>query len=59
MVGAEGDNRLYGFKGDTGEPLLPGGAGLAMVGLRHFQTLIATRDRLHVGGDGRIYAVAF
>jgi hypothetical protein len=23
MVGAEGDNRLHGFKGDTGEPLLP------------------------------------
>ena len=58
MVGAEGDNRLHGFKGDTGEPLLPA-AGPAMVGLRHFQTLIATRDRLYVGADGRIYAFAF
>jgi hypothetical protein len=59
MVGAEGDNRLHGFKGDTGEPLLPAGAGPAMVGLRHFQTMIATRDRLYVGADGRIYAFAF
>jgi hypothetical protein len=59
MVGAEGDNRLHGFKGDTGEPLLPGGAGPAMPGLRHFQTLIATRDHLYVGADGRIYAFTF
>jgi hypothetical protein len=59
MVGAEGDNRLHGFKGDTGEPLFPAGAGPAMEGLRHFQTLIATRDRLYVGADGRIYAFAF
>jgi outer membrane protein assembly factor BamB len=59
MVGAEGDNRLHAFKGDTGEPLLPRGAGSAMVGLHHFQTLIATRDRLYVGADGRIYAFVF
>jgi hypothetical protein len=58
MVGAEGDNRLHAFKGDTGEPLLPA-AGPAMVGLRHFQTLIATRDHLYVGADGRIYAFTF
>jgi hypothetical protein len=56
MVGAEGDNRLHGFKGDTGEPLI---SGPAMVGLHHFQTLIATTDRLYVGADGRIYAFAF
>jgi hypothetical protein len=59
MVGAEGDNRLHGFKGDTGEPLIPASPGPAMVGLRHFQTLIATRDRLYVGADGQIYAFAF
>jgi hypothetical protein len=53
MVGAEGDNRLHGFKGDTGEPLLPA-ASPTMVGLLPFQTLIANRDRLYVGGDGRI-----
>jgi outer membrane protein assembly factor BamB len=59
MVGAEGDNRLHGFKGDTGEPLFSAGAMPAMTGLRHFQTLIATSDRLFVGADGRVYAFAF
>jgi hypothetical protein len=59
MVGAEGDNRLHGFKGDTGEPLLPAARPAAMVGLRHFQTLIATRDHLYVGADGRISAFTF
>jgi len=60
MVGAEGDNRLHGFKGDTGEPVSTGEGGReAMSGLRHFQTLIATDDRLYVGADDRIYAFAF
>jgi hypothetical protein len=58
MVGAEGDNRLHGFKGDSGEPLF-GQASPAMSGLHHFQTPIATRDRIFVGADGRIYAFAF
>jgi hypothetical protein len=30
-----------------------------MSGLRHFQTLIATKDRIFVGADGRIYAFVF
>jgi hypothetical protein len=30
-----------------------------MAGLHHFQTLIATRDHLYVGADGRIYAFGF
>jgi outer membrane protein assembly factor BamB len=57
MVGAEGDNRLHGFRGDTGEPLF--NAGPPMSGLRHFQTLIAAGHRLYVGADGRIYAFVF
>jgi hypothetical protein len=60
MLGAEGDNRLHGFKGETGEPILTGKATQeAMTGLRHFQTLIATDERLYVGADNRIYAFAF
>jgi outer membrane protein assembly factor BamB len=59
MVGAEGDNRLHGFRGDTGEPLFRADAHPAMTGLRHFQTLIATADRLFVGADGRVYAFSF
>lgn len=58
IVGAEGDNQLHGFRGDTGEPLFTG-PGQAMTGLRHFQTLIATEDRLYVAADGRIYAFRF
>ncbi len=60
IVGAEGDGLLHGYRGDTGEPLFNGGgSGNAMIGLRHFQTLLAAGDRLYVGADGRIYAFAF
>ena len=58
VVGAENDNRLHGFRGDTGEPLVVAPTS-AMAGLRHFQTLIATSDRLYVGADGGIYAFVF
>ena len=59
-VGAEGDGRLRGFNGQTGAVLFNGGgAAGAMSGLRRFQTLIATADRLYVAADGRIYAFAF
>lgn len=56
MLGAEGDNRLHGFRGDTGEPLV---SGPVLSGLRHFQTLIATPDRLYAGADGAVYAFEF
>ena len=56
VVGAEGDNRLHAFKGDTGEELL---SSEPLSGLRRFQTLIATPDRLYVGADGRVYAFMF
>jgi len=58
IVGAEGDNRLHGFRGDTGELLFDGGANV-IGGLHHFQTLIATEDRLYVSADGQVYAFAF
>jgi hypothetical protein len=56
MLGAEEDNRLHAFRGDTGEPLF---ASEPLSGLRHLQTLIATQDHLYVGADGRIYAFSF
>jgi len=60
VLGAEGDGRLHGYRGDTGEPLFTGDApGEPMAGLRHFQTLLAARDRLYVGADGRLYAFSF
>src|SRR5262245_2740823 len=57
-LGAEGDNRLHGFRGDTGE-LLVTTPSASLTGLRHFQTLIATPERLFVGADGGVYAFAF
>lgn len=56
MLGAEGDDRLYGFRGDTGEQLF---VSEAMKGLRHFQTLIATQDHLYVAADEDLYAFGF
>jgi outer membrane protein assembly factor BamB len=56
MLGAEGDNRLHAFRGDTGETIF---TSEPLTGLRHFQTLIATQDRLYVGADGRVYAFDF
>ncbi len=53
ILGAEGDNRLHGFRGDTGEALI---ASDRLDGLRHFATLIAADGRLYVGADNRIYA---
>jgi hypothetical protein len=56
ILGAEGDNRLHAFKGDTGQPIF---TSEPMAGLRRFQAPIATQDRLYVGADGRIYAFAY
>jgi hypothetical protein len=53
ILGAEGDNRLHGFRGDDGSALF---TGPPLAGLRHFQTLIAADSRLFVGADGRLYA---
>jgi outer membrane protein assembly factor BamB len=55
-LGAEGDNRLHAFRGDTGEQLF---VSEPLSGLRRLQSLIATQDRLYVGADGRIYAFSF
>lgn len=53
MVGAEGDNRLHGFRGDTGVPVF---TGEPLTGLRHFVTVVAADNRLFVAADDRVYA---
>jgi Ca2+-binding RTX toxin-like protein len=59
-VGGEGDNRLHGFRGDTGAVVFSGGGpGDAMGEVRRFQTLIAAGGRLYVAGDQHVYAFAF
>jgi hypothetical protein len=60
ILGTEGDDQLHGHRGDNGEPLFAGGRPEnRMSGLRHFQTLLATGDRLYVGADGRLYTFTF
>jgi PQQ enzyme repeat len=56
MLGAEGDDRLYAFRGDNGEKLF---TSAPLKGLRHFGTLIATPQRLYIAGDNAVYAFAF
>jgi outer membrane protein assembly factor BamB len=56
IVGAEGDGRLHGFRGDTGQPVFDGGQ---MAGTRRFATILAAEGRLYVAGDGRVYAFEF
>ncbi len=55
ITGAEGDNLLHGFRGDTGAAVFSGG-GTPLNGLRHFGTILAANGRLYVAGDGRIYS---
>jgi hypothetical protein len=56
-VGAEGDGRLHGWRGDTGARVAEPAERLA--GLRHFATPIAAEGRLFVAGDDRLYAFGF
>jgi outer membrane protein assembly factor BamB len=58
IAGAEGDNRLHGFKGETGEELTQS-AATSMTGLRHFGTILAANGRLYVAADSRVYAFGF
>jgi hypothetical protein len=60
VVGAEGDNRLHGFRGDTGAVIFAGGGTAeAMTEVRRFQTLIAIERHLYVAADDRVYAFTF
>jgi outer membrane protein assembly factor BamB len=56
MLGAEADDRLHAFRGDTGEPLF---TSEVLTGLRRFQTLIVAHHRIYVAADGHVYAFAF
>jgi outer membrane protein assembly factor BamB len=56
MLGAEGDNRLHGYRGDDGRELY---TSAPLSGLRHFQTLIAAPERLYVAADNNILAFEY
>ena len=56
-VGAEGDQRLQGFDGDTGAVIFSGGgSNELMTGTRRFNTGIAARGRIYIANDNRVYA---
>lgn len=56
-VGAEGDQRLHGFDGDTGEVVFAGGGAGDVIGpVRRFHTPILARGRIFVAADGAVVA---
>jgi hypothetical protein len=55
-LGSSGDNRLYAYRGDTGEPLAP---PQPLLGTTKYQTLIAADGRLFLTGGGKVYAFTF
>ena len=57
VVGAEGDQRLHGYNGDTGAVIYNGGgANELMTGTRRFNTGIAARGRIYYAADNKVYA---
>jgi len=58
-LGAESDQRLHGFDGDTGNVIFNGGGTAElMAGTRRFSTAIAARGRIYVAAGNRVYAFA-
>ena len=56
-VGAEGDNRLHGFDGDTGQIVYGGGGTGDVIGLvRRFHTPILAGGRIFLAADGVVKA---
>lgn len=54
VAGAEGDDRMHAFRGDTGAPLWTSPS--ALPGLRHFVTPMIAGQHLFIAGDNRLYA---
>ncbi len=54
VAGAEGDDRLHAFRGDTGQSLYTSPESIS--GLRHFVTALVADGRLYLAGDGRVTA---
>ncbi len=56
-VGAEGDNRLHGFDGDTGQVVYDGGGAGDVIGfVRRYHTPILANGRIYVAADGVVKA---
>jgi outer membrane protein assembly factor BamB len=58
-TGAEGDDRLHGFDGETGEEIFAGaGAANAMGPLKRYVPPIAAKGRIFVAGTSTVHAFA-
>jgi hypothetical protein len=53
VVGAQGDNRLHGYNGDTGEEIYAGSD--VMTGTRKWNSGIAARGSIYVANDNKVY----
>lgn len=57
VIGSEGDQRLHGYDGDTGNVVYSGGgANELMTGTRRFNTAIAVHGRIYAANDNKVYA---
>ena len=57
VVGAEGDQRLYGYDGDTGAVIYAGGGpNELMANTRKWNTGIVARGRIYFAADNKVYA---
>jgi outer membrane protein assembly factor BamB len=56
-IGAEGDQRLHAFNGDTGAVVFSGGGtNELMAGTRRYNTGIVAHGRIYIGDDDKVYA---
>jgi outer membrane protein assembly factor BamB len=55
IVGAEGDQKLHCFRGDTGQEVF---TGAELDGLRHYVTILSFAGRLYLAGDSHVFAFA-
>jgi hypothetical protein len=59
VVGAEGDQRLHGYNGDTGAVIYAGGGpNEQMIGTRKWNTGIVARGRIYFAARNKVYAFA-
>jgi hypothetical protein len=56
MMGAEGDNRLHAFDGDTGAAVPFTGSTTTIPNMRRFNVPIAAKGRIFVPADNAVVA---
>ena len=56
VVGAEGDNKLHGYDGDTGDVLFAGGGtNELMTGTRKWNSGMVARGSIYIANDNKVY----